>query len=66
MEQNKLDQIAEVERHRDFLGMTRIQLCEATNIAPSTYFRWRRDGTNAKNVKALKNSLKQYAKDNKL
>jgi predicted site-specific integrase-resolvase len=46
--------------------MTRAQLCERANIAPSTYYRWRKDGTGKTNVKKLKDAMLQFAKDHKL
>jgi transcriptional regulator with XRE-family HTH domain len=66
MDNRKKHQIESVESQRDFIGMTRAQLCERANIAPSTYYRWRKDGTGKTNVKKLKDAMLQFAKENKL
>jgi transcriptional regulator with XRE-family HTH domain len=66
MDNRKKHQIESVESQRDFIGMTRAQLSERANIAPSTYYRWRKDGTGKTNIKKLKDALHQFAKENKL
>jgi transcriptional regulator with XRE-family HTH domain len=66
MDNRKKDQIDTIEAQRDFIGMTRAQLSDRANIAPSTYYRWRKDGTGKTNIKKLKNALLQFAKENKL
>jgi hypothetical protein len=66
MDNRKKHQVESVESQRDFIGMTRHELCWRANIAPSTYYRWRKDGTGKTNIRKLKDAMLQFAKENKL
>ena len=54
--------IDKLELHRQFLGMKQSELCQAINVQASTYYRWRQEGTTAKNEKRVHDALRKFAK----
>ena len=58
--------IDKLEAHRKFLGMKQSELCDALKINASTYFRWRVEGTTAKNEKRVHDALRKFAKQQTL
>jgi DNA-binding XRE family transcriptional regulator len=60
MEQNK-PKLEALEAHRKWLGMKQSELCEKLNIETTTYYRWRKEGTTAKNEKRVHDVLRKFA-----
>jgi len=58
--------ITTLEAHRKFIGMTQAQLCHVLNIQPSTYYRWRKNGTTPLKVREVHNALLKFAKHKSL
>jgi DNA-binding XRE family transcriptional regulator len=58
--------ISTLEAHRKFIGMTQAQLCYVLDIQPSTYYRWRKNGTTPVKVREVHTALLKFAKHKNL
>ena len=58
---NKLPTMAEIDKRRAFLGMTKGQLCKSVGISYPTYRKYLVSGTSQANIAMLRNALRDFS-----
>jgi predicted transcriptional regulator len=57
----KLPTLEQIEERRNFLGMTKGQLCKAVGISYPTYRKYLVSGTSQAKIAELRNALRKFA-----